>query len=214
MKLKNIPQYIPIILQKWLRTQVVMFPCRRRLKNNDFSIIASTCNGGVLCSDLGVRFNSPTVNLWMNPEDFLRMVSNLRAYMNYDLINVTDDTVPYPVGELHGDVRIYFQHYRSFEEAKEKWEERKKRINYDNLFIMFTDRNGCTDEQLERFDELPFQHKIVFTCKPHPNLKSCIWCQEYHELEEVPVLTTYRHWWGERLYDRYFDFVGWLNGQA
>lgn len=214
MKIRNIPQYIQISWNDFLRQKIIMPPKIRKLKNKDFTVIASNCNGGVLCSDLGVGFNSPTVNVWFYPDDYLRMVSNLREYMAYELIEVSDDTVPYPVGELKGNVRIYFQHYHSFEEAKAAWNRRKARMNYDNVFLMFTDRNGCTEEQLKRFDRLPYKNKIVFTCKPHPELKSCIWCQEYENQDEVPILTLYRNWRGERLYDRYFDFVRWFNGEA
>lgn len=214
MKVKNIPLYIQMYVQKWSRKALIMPSQRKRLTNRDFSIIASNCNGGVLCSDLGVRFNSPTVNMWIYPEDFLRMASNLKAYMTYELREVKDDTFPYPVGELNGDVRIYFQHFLSFDEAKEKWNVRKERMNYDNMYFMFTDRNGCTEEQLKKFDSLPYEHKVAFTSKPHPELKCCVWCKEYEQQNEVPILTLYRNWWGERLYDRYFDFVGWLNGDA
>ena len=214
MKIKNTFQYCLMYIQKYSRKWLVMPRMRKALHQKNFSVVSSNCNGGVLCSDLGVGFNSPTVNAWFYPDEYLRMVSNLREYMAYDLIEVSDDTVPYPVGELNGDVRIYFQHYHSFEEAKAAWDRRKARMNYDNVFLMFTDRNGCTDDQLKRFDSLPYKNKIAFTCKPHPELKSCVWCEEFIDQDEVPILTLYRNWRGERLYDRYFDFVGWLNGKA
>ena len=35
---------------------------RYRNKNKDFTIFSSTCIGGVISSELGVRFNSPFVN--------------------------------------------------------------------------------------------------------------------------------------------------------
>ena len=58
---------------------------RKRLKNHDFSLIASNCNGGFILHDLGMRFNSPFVNLWMKPNEYIKMLTNLKGYMAEDL---------------------------------------------------------------------------------------------------------------------------------
>lgn len=47
----------------------------------------------------------------------------------------------YPVGMLKGngtlpDIKIHFLHYRSFEEAREKWLERSGRLDFDNLCVV------------------------------------------------------------------------------
>ena len=139
------------------------------------------------------------------------LLSDLPFYMQCELKEVPDTCAVYPVGMLNGEIRIDFIHYRSFQEAREKWEIRKKRIRYENLFLMMTDRDGCTEDQMRRFDTLPYPAKIIFTCKDHPDVKSAVWCSEYAEEREVPILTAYRNLRGERLYDRYFDFVHWLN---
>lgn len=59
-------------------------------------------------------------------------------------------------------------HYKTFEDAKEKWDSRKNRLNYNNLFIICTDRDGCTYEQIKRFDQLTYKNKIMFTHKLYP----------------------------------------------
>ena len=58
-----------------------------------------------------------------------------------------------------GDVIIYMNHYRSFDAAVEKWNERKQRINWENLFVtMYT-----SDEKiLLEFDALPYDKKVCF----------------------------------------------------
>lgn len=63
------------------------------------------------------------------------------------------------------DVEIFFLHSHSVEEAKEKWERRCKRINWDNLLIKFNDQNGCTEKELKQFLTLPYKNKVFFTCK-------------------------------------------------
>ena len=183
---------------------------RTKLKNEDFSIVASTCNGGVVCSDLGIRFNSPFVNLYILPDDFIQIARNLPFYMNCELMEYKQHQYTFPVGMLDGDIKVFFMHYKTFQEAKEKWDLRKKRINYNNLFFMMTDRDGCTEQHIKQFDILPYKHKIIFTSKPYP-YKSVVFCNEFIHEKCVPVLTEWRNLSGERLYDKYFNFVEWLN---
>ena len=47
-----------------------------------------------------------------------------------------------PTG-LPDDVEIIFLHYPTFEEAKENWNRRVERINWD-IFIKNSQQNGCT----------------------------------------------------------------------
>ena len=79
-------------------------------------------------NDLGVKFNTPTVNLFLKPKDFNKFLLNFDKYINMDLEEEKVEDLKYPIGKL-GDIKIYFQHYKSFEEAKVKWDERKKRVN-------------------------------------------------------------------------------------
>ena len=49
---------------------------RKKLRNRDFSLICNNCTGGVLLNILGMQFNSPFVNLWIEPEDYIVMLKN------------------------------------------------------------------------------------------------------------------------------------------
>jgi len=44
----------------------------------------------------------------------------------------------YPIGILGDDIEIHFLHFSNAEEVLEKWTRRKKRMNYQNLLIKFT----------------------------------------------------------------------------
>ena len=46
-------------------------------------------------------------------------------------------------------------HYKSFDEAKNKWFERAARVDRENLYVMLSQRDGCTRQDVERFGELP-----------------------------------------------------------
>ena len=193
------------IVRPWINKRY-----RKRLINRDFTLIASNCNGAFILHDLGLRFNSPFVNLWMKPKDYIRMLSDLKGYMSEELSFINEDGVDYPVGLLR-DVRVYFQHYDSEQEAGRKWDLRKARMNYDNLFILFTDQEGCSKADLEEFDRLPFSNKAVFTNKPYPELKSAIYIKGFETQKAVGNCFDFEpEHIGKKYYDR-FDYVGWFN---
>ena len=193
------------ILRPWINNRN-----KKRLKNHDFSLISSNCNGAFILHDLGMRFNSPFVNLYLLPKDYLKMLSNLRYYMSLEPKEVFEDGINYPIGELD-DIRVYFMHFPSFEEARLKWNERKERINYDNLFILFNDKDNCTDDDLKTFDSLPYEYKSVFTHIPHPEIKSSAYIRGFENEKEVGNCYEYMPYrFGKKYYDQ-FDYVRWFN---
>lgn len=155
-------------------------------------------------------FRSPFVNLYLSPTDFLRYLNNLSHYVNAEL-TFEPSSQPYPVGKLD-DLTIHFMHYHSEEEAKTKWMARTKRINWDNLFIIMTDRDGCTYQDLQAFEQLPFKNKVAFTHKPYPELTSTFYIKGFENQKQVGDLFAFSGWCGEKYYDQ-FDYVTWFNGE-
>ena len=136
----------------------------RQLQRSRLSIFSMNCFGGILSHILGLSFYSPFVNLRMVEHAFIRFMYSSRDYMEKKLVFKEKKWQSalggfyYPVFTL-GDVTLYMNHYPDFDEAQNKWYERKSRINWDNLFVtMYTE-----DEKiLERFDGLPFSKKACF----------------------------------------------------
>ena len=182
----------------------------RRLRNKDFSLIASNCNGCRLLHDLGLRYNSPFVNLWMKPSDFIKFLSNMNYYLSCEMTFIDEPDITYPIGVLD-DVRMYFQHYESRENAKEKWYERSKRINFDNLFIMFTDRDGCTYQNLCDFDALPYKNKVVFTHVPYPEFTSAYYLKGWESEPSVGLCFTYKSKSSIKKHYDDFNYIRWFN---
>lgn len=134
-----------------------------QLVKNPPSIISRHCWGGLLLNQLGLKFNTPFINLFLFDEDFNKLARNFDYYINQELQFEKEEYEHilkrnYPVGRLD-DVLIYFNHYTSFQEAKRKWDERKERINFDNLFFETTTED--INLALE-FDSLPLDHKLCF----------------------------------------------------
>lgn len=194
---------------------------RQRLKNTDFTIFSNTCIGGIISHDMGLQFLSPTVNLYMQPKDFVKFMEDLEHYLSAELTEI-EHPAHYPVGKLE-DLTLYLKHYNSFEEAKTKWDARKKRINYENLYVMMTDRDftppdkerrACSREVLERFSKLPYK-KICFTGKSYPDLECCRQVKKNRDGDCVNIITDIVSYSGKRLYQyaERFDYIDWLNSR-
>lgn len=182
------------------------------LDNKDFSLLSSNCIGGFILHDLGLRFNSPFINLWMKPGDFIKYLADIEHYTKADIKFVENVPHSYPVGKLD-DVMIYFQHYTSEEEAVRKWKERSKRINKDNMFVIMTERDGCKYEDLKNFDSLKIKNKVVFTHKPYPELESAYYIPGFEQEGSVGYCWKFKNRvTGKKIYD-IFPYVDWFNGK-
>lgn len=140
------------------------------------TIVSNNCAGAYIYHDLGMRFDSPTINLQILPSEFPRFCRDFEFYMSLELDEYTRRTKqhadeifshlygnnPYfPVGLL-GDICILFQHYKTFQEAKGKWEERKKRIDYSHIgFVFVLERER--KEAAKAFGNLNLPNSVLFT---------------------------------------------------
>ena len=143
---------------------------KNRLRNSNFTILSNNCVGGIIYHDLGLQFLTPTVDLFFKDLNaFIYFAKNLAECVSCELIEQESD-VEYPVGYLvHASTRIelHFMHYSSFAQAKEKWEERSKRINYGNIFIIMEAGTSTSEELLNTFDTIPYKNKVAITNGEH-----------------------------------------------
>lgn len=133
------------------------------IKKNIPTIFANNCWGGLTYNKLGLEFTSPLINMFETDEDYLKLLRNPKKYMNSRLELKEERFEPvlrkyYPVCSCN-DILLYFNHYDSFEEANACWEKRKKRINWDNLFVMMITESRDVAIQ---FSELDYKKKICF----------------------------------------------------
>ena len=181
----------------------------KRLDNLNFSIIASNCVGTIIYHDLDLPFLSPTINLTIEMDDFIRFAENLKWYMEQEIVELKGEK-GCPAGML-GDVKINFVHYDTFEEGVRKWEERKERINWDNLLLIGSERDGCSYETLERFDRLPYENKVILTRVRYPEISSAYCIEGFEEKEELGIVLNYKKQFFRRRYLDDFDYVAFIN---
>lgn len=186
---------------------------KRKLKNYTPSIISSNCNGEFMYYDMNLKFLSPTINLSFDMNDYIKLLSNLKWYMEQDIKPYKDDRFDYPTGML-GDIEIRFNHYKNFDEAVKKWNERKKRINWDNLFVIAIDGDNCSYESLQYFDKLPYKNKVIFTHKKYPEIKSSFYVKGFENENGVGVLINFKKQFFIRRYLDDFDYISFLNGEG
>lgn len=181
---------------------------KKELSNKTPSVFSSNCVGCMVLHDLSLQFNSPFVNLYLTAKDYLKFLSDPQKYLDAEFEEITSDK-PYPVGKLL-DLTFYFVHYSSFDEAVTAFKRRAKRINFDNLFVIFSERDGCDYKDLEIFDNLPFENKVVFTHKPYSEIKSSFYISGFEKENELGSILSWDKKIGRKIYDR-FDFVKWFN---
>lgn len=147
---------------------------KQRLKKKKFTIISNNCWGGYIYRCFNSMYQSPTVGLFIMPDDYLRFVNNLEYYIkdcnlsfikpeeshNYQELRKHKEFGSYPIGMLD-DIEICFMHYKTEKEAKEKWERRCRRIAWDNLIVKFCDQNECTKKHIESFNKIDKYDKMI-----------------------------------------------------
>ena len=168
----------------------------RKINNSDFTIISNNCWGGHVYRYFGLGYNSPTVGLYFYADEYVKFVNNIKYYLDCELEFISYKDSKYrkdleekqyytvPIGKLD-DVEIVFLHYKDEKEAKEKWNRRKKRVNYDNIILKFSQQNLCEDRHLEWFDNLDFSKKVMFVNSPDNKYDCSVYYRGYEDKDEV-----------------------------
>lgn len=134
-----------------------------RLLKSRVTIISDNCWAGVTYHRLHLKFQSPFINMYVDDEEYIRMLGSLREYLAEPLVYCDKEINPvekfeYPVFWL-GDVKLHMNHYHSIEEGEKAWYERRGRINWDNIFVMMYTHSK---KIAKAFSELEYQKKICF----------------------------------------------------
>ena len=183
-----------------------------RIKNKDITIISNNCWGGIFYRNNNLEYLSPTLGLFFMAEDYIKFIYNLKHYISCDLDFISIEESKHknylkklnynnPIGKIE-DIEIMFLHYNTEKEAKEKWDRRKVRINWDKIIYKFSDQNMCTYEHLKKFEEFKADNKICFTTRKYDEINS-IQIKEYVNFECVPN--------DIKNYKKYFDFIKYIN---
>jgi len=190
---------------------------RARLKNTNFVLISRNCWGGQAYQWLGLPYNSPFVGLFLFGPCYMKLLRDFDRYMNMELAFIPKSKYPdaynnHPIGVLD-DVEIHFQHYENIDEAREKWNRRKKRmfeVSKDNYFFTICDRRGINANDFGEFHRMTFKNKLSFSFHKIEDLKNSQhlkFIQDLSKKKGRPPKGKKRF----KLSFLYFDLVHWLN---
>lgn len=186
------------------------------IMNKNISIVSNNCWGGFLYHSLGLKFNTPFINLEI-AEGHIKLLNNLDYYLHLPLRvedkNNSQDVIKGYLGE---DVVLKFLHDSSVDEIKQKWNIRIKRFNFNNYIAEMAIDN---DDDAINFDKLNIITKVGFYYK-QLNLDSVIYLKEWEDIKERErclnyfesfVWTTAKN--GTIKFNRYFDALKLLDGE-
>lgn len=181
---------------------------KKSLQNTDFTLLCNNCTGGVLLHDFGVKFNTPTINVSIRPDSFLRFCKNLPYYLSLEVEEAKTE-YSYPVGRLD-DVEIHFMHASDFAAGKAEWDKRKGRVNLKNLFVVLVAyEDQMTYEEMCDAAQIPYR-KILFVNQPHPELPYAHYLPGFEEKAGLGHIWQPKGLSGRKYYDE-FDFAAWFN---
>lgn len=143
------------------------------LRERGVTFVSDNCWGGLMYHTLGMELRSPFINMFVQPDDFAKLLTDLPHYLAQPLVPDTLCTrrggaVVYPVVRL-GDVKMHFNHVTTPEELEiyaEKWYRRRERMDMDTILTesSFSDREEQARYEAA-FAESPYP-MLVFT--PYP----------------------------------------------
>lgn len=180
-----------------------------KLKNKDLTIICNNCVGGVLYNDYNMQFRSPTINLYLSTSDYLKFCKNINFYKEQKLIQIENDR-SFPVGLLY-DIKIYFMHYQTFDEAKDAWYRRFNRINNDNLCFILVQGDDCKEKEIREFLSFQAKGKKILLLNHDFNLENTFYIKGFEDCNSLGNIIEYdTSKIGMRYFDQ-FDFISFFN---
>lgn len=170
------------------------------LKKKKITILSNTCLAVDVYKELGMEYTSPTIALLCEGDNYLSFLENYRHYLSNDMLlsnnnnNNNNKGLLYcseyliPRGILDDEVEWIFLHSTDIEKDIEKWNERRRRCNLDDVAVLMV---IFTDEEAERFEKLPYKKKLGIYYEDL-NLKSVLYCSEW---KDINILAKYNYNW-------------------
>lgn len=137
---------------------------RRQNHNKNVCLLCNNCTGGVILHDLGLPFNTPTINMGIrNQNEFLFFVENIGNLLHEDVYELDYMKYHHPAGYICYEgktIDIVFTHYKSFEDGRKKWIERMKRVDLNHIYVLYEGPH-VSEDFLERFSMLPYKKAVL-----------------------------------------------------
>lgn len=152
---------------------------RKNIADVPVCIFSNDCWGGEFYRCTGRPYNTPFVGLMLMAPCYIQLLEKPAYYLEQELEFINTSKYAdlqakrqhraYPLGLL-GGLEIHFLHYKSTNEAAQKWNRRKQRIDWEHLYVKFAMDKDYADEQLlAAFGRMPYKNKISFSRSTYSN---------------------------------------------
>ena len=208
-----------INIYRFIREYFIQLEQRRKRKlysGDNKTIIARNCVAGVIYHDLGLEFKSPTINLWIENPEFCEFLKYLPDFIRGELQEITSP-YDYPVGKLScmtvdgkKQIKIYFQHYATFQDARQQWLKRCQRMDLNNIYIIVEDGNNLTQTDVDRYECLGFDKMAILSGNRNLKGKHIVYMKSFTRKSFPGTSVKHRGLFGKRWVDE-FDYVSFLD---
>ena len=127
-------------------------------------IICNNCLGGVILHDLGLPFNTPTINTGIRSQkEFIFFINHLDEMVKAPMIEISKMKYNVPAAsiDLKGQtVDIVFTHYANFNEGYKKWKQRMKRLDLNKIVVLL-ESPDISQEIVEAFSLIKYKKAII-----------------------------------------------------
>lgn len=195
---------------------------RARNKNRSFTLLSQNCIGGVIYNYLGLEFQTPTINAFIEDENFVKLAEDPEYYLSLPAVpkcemytDPVDPSITYPIIAV-GDIEICCLHSESCEAAVADWERRRKRVDLSNIYVIGNTWNlHGNPELISRLEKCGYP-TVIFTNLPEYRGERFIALEEpFWKLDDRgilrPNITDEIPGSHKRYFEEKFDFVRWLN---
>ena len=164
-----------------------------------------------------IEYRTPTLGLFFLARDYVKFLLDIKFYLSkqlefinpkesihYEEFKNVELSIEFPIAKLY-DIEIFFLHYKNQEEAREKWNRRINKINWNNLIIILAENETCNYEIIKQFDALPFSNKVCFTKDDYKEIKSSCCIEEMKDLTRK---------WDVETVMKHFDIREFINNRS
>ena len=182
---------------------------RRKLFNGDTpTILSNICTAGFIYKMMNMPMLSPTINIGIESEDFIKLCKDPKKYLSEDIIIEgweRDHGNPrLPKDMMVGrvlDISVYFTHISKDEDVSSRWNVMRKNVNWDNLIYVMAEHQRLEPisfNSIKKFNELEGKKLFIGVHNMVPG-ENCIYMKEqYLSRRDIAI-------------ENYFDLLGWLN---
>jgi uncharacterized protein (DUF1919 family) len=164
---------------------------RAGLEYKQFTVLSNDCWAQALYEDFGLPYQSPMIGCGMHADGFLRFLENAEYYLRTPITFIPDsrnaavrrlrtNRRSWPIGLLGDEVEVHFMQYRSEEDARRTWETGCANLCFDRILVKFSvDKDGATQQHIDRFVSMPFERKLLISAHRHPEIDYAIYAPDY-----------------------------------